>query len=211
MGLKAFPWSQVEKLIETEKNQGVRISLYIDDGWLNEYKPTLTERGFAFLGTDTYVYRELDQAYPVKDGVTIVPLNEALMNDYVNVAKKCFGEWPNEEQCARFTAKLTKSADNRRYNQTALVMNQAREVVAFGSILNDLDGKLGYIHNTGTREDYRRKGLFTEMVKYLSNIAFAENIKTVLAIVEKDQASYHGFMKMGYHQSPLYHLYSKGK
>jgi hypothetical protein len=96
VGVKAFPWLEVEKLITTEKRRGVSMSLYIDELWVDEYKPVLLEREFSFLGTDTYVYRELSEAYEIKNMIKIVPLNERLLDQYIKVASKCFAEWPNE-------------------------------------------------------------------------------------------------------------------
>lgn len=206
---KDFDWKITEKINSNERSHGVGVSYYIEDGILDTFKPKIIDLGYELFGTDVYLYNSTD-SYP--NEVTygkIRPIEESHIDSYVNTAKVCFDEWHNEEKYCRFTLNLSKTSDTDKRENITLVTYEDEIITSFGLILIDPARNVGYIHNTGTHEKYRRMGYFTRMIDVLGSIAKQKGLENVYVLVEKDEASYKGLIKLGFKISTTYNLFSK--
>jgi ribosomal protein S18 acetylase RimI-like enzyme len=204
---KQMDWYSAYKILDEEKRAGVEVSYYIRHDLYAEYKPYLMKKGYALAWDDIYVRKNLDIHTPLPEG----QFNEVdidSLEHLIRLSNECFPDYPNGKEycqmCLAVTQQHAASDDKKNLN---ILMKKNGEEVSFGSILLSRKQKLGYIHNVGTVERFRRQGLFSSLVHYLEHQAVQEGIEVVYANVENHGSSYHGFLKLGYQINCQYHLF----
>ncbi len=194
---------EVKRIIENEKKAGYLMSYYLNESILNDYyKYSLQLENF---GDDVFISIKVTEPYKIenKDFVELTELN---LEEYVSLAKSCFPDWENEEMYTRMFFNFGEKK-NERILKTILI-KEGNDIIAFGSVIIDLDLKLAYLHNSGTHERSRNKGYFSALVKNRCNIALEYGIKEVYAIVENGEGSYRVLSQLGFEVQETFHLYS---
>ncbi len=188
----------------TEKESGYSVSYYIDNQFYEDYKDNLEKKEIKELGTDVYLLKKLKEKYKL-DEEDFQTVNSANLEDYISLAKTCFPDYENEEEYTRYFYDLTLRYPEKYKN---ILLRKDAEIAAFGSVILSPELNLAYFHNTGTSPKYRRKGLFTQIVKKSSNLSCDSKIIEVYAIVEEDCGSYHGLKKLGFEEAEKFHFFA---
>lgn len=203
-----FDWKYAETTIEKESLKGRKISYYVHSSLKDSYEKELKKRGYSDGGDEIYIYKKISGQMDGCGG-SLVPVNNAMLEKYVEMSCICFPDWDNNEEYSRMCYDFDSSVKSREF--PAFVLQVDGECVASGALLlsTSQDLSLGYIHNTGTLPEHRRKGYFSCMIKEMCNYLRQKGINEVYAIVEEDSGSYHGFKKLGFDVKEKFYLYVK--
>jgi GNAT superfamily N-acetyltransferase len=202
-------WYNVYKILDEEKRNGVEVSYYVRHDLYAVFKPFLTKKGYSPTWDDIYVRKLLSPNTPFPLG-TFEDVTVDTLQDFIRLAGECFPDYPNNKEycqmCMAISQQHQSGDDKTNLN---VLLKQNGEEVSFGSVLFSRKKKLAYIHNVGTVEKYRRKGLFSSLIHYLEHKAAEAGVEVIYANVENDGSSYHGFQKLGYQVNCQYHLFSQ--
>jgi ribosomal protein S18 acetylase RimI-like enzyme len=220
-------WSHVDGLIDSEADSGRALSFYVPHALANDYGEFLTARTWNLIAVDAYVTKSLDGEGEHDDLIgrsqyEFRPVTEQNAEAFLDIGHRCFPEWPNQREYSRFSIDLARRLDDEgKAHDTSRKRNgnwlayEGETPVAMGSMLWDTapgevaqDG-YGYIHNTGVHPDHRRRGIFNELLDFLSYQALRNGVSTVYANTEYDGPAYHGFMKNGFHLTARYRQYAR--
>lgn len=197
-------WPTIQCQIKTETELGRGVSLYISEDQIDKSQSDLLNHGYKKDIDDLYVWKELDKKYEIPS-LDFIEVNESNLNLFIQASAECFPDFPNNTEYCEFCFKISSTGiDKRNLNVLIMVNNQ---VAAFGSVLVSRELKIAYLHNLGTLAQFRRRGYFDALVKYLSNYAFQNGASIIYANVEDGGASHNGFTKLGYKKdSKFYHF-----
>ncbi|MEK9179465.1 MAG: GNAT family N-acetyltransferase [Patescibacteria group bacterium] len=155
---------------------------------------------------DLYVYKELDKNNEVPS-LNFAEVNKNNLNLFIQVSTECFPDFPNNTEYCEFCYKISSAVKDKRNLNIVLMIDN--KVAAFGSVLVSSELKIAYLHNLGTLGQFRRKGYFEALVKYLSNFAFQNGATIICANVEDGGASHSGFTKLGYKKDSKFYHFTK--
>jgi hypothetical protein len=204
---KDFSWTDSEKVIEKEKQSGFRVSYYIPEKYLKEYKSPLKNKGLSKLGDDTFMALTMKGKFKRVEG-EYVEVNEDNLNKYVSIAESCFPDFSTEREYCNYFYKLkSKNVDADRLVSN-LLLKAGNRFVSFASVYASRRMNLAYLHNAGTLEKHRRKGYNASLVKYLCNLAFDKGITNIYSIVEEGGGSYISLSKLGFTPKAKFYLYA---
>ena len=202
--VKDFPWSQATGVVESEAKLGYDVSFYIHSSFLADYQPVLKERGHEKIGSEVYMVKTLDKPFQ-----NIICEYENVTNTnidlFVNLAKMCFPDWDNNEEYSRYFHKLSKTSVDP--NVKNFISKSGTDTVGFGGVVISRKLRLAYLHNTGVLESFRRRGFYSDLVRYRCNKSLELGVSEVFALVEENSESYHGLEKLGFRPEETYYLF----
>lgn len=211
--VEQFDWEAARTLITDETKKDIAVSYYIHKEQYDQFEPKLHEEGYKEKVHDVYLAIDTkpDALVELPAGITFTFLEGQFFPKYVQMVKQCFPEYANNDsycQLCYFAAleNNVKGIGRKNFN---IVVSAGETPVSFGSVALSADLNLGYIHNTGTIPEARRKGYFSALIHILRDVAAKEGVSTVYANTEVESASYHGFRKLGFTENCSYMLCSK--
>ncbi len=202
---KEFTWTTAQKTIEKEAETGYELSFYISEELLNDYRKPLEELGYTEIESDIFLVKTITREYEI-DTEDFIEVNSVNFNEFQKIVQETFPEYDNNKEYTEFCfAEFEKHRDQfLNYMQV-----KGGKATSFGSLLMSPAAELGFLHNMGTLERFRRQGQFSSLTKFLSNIALHNGINTTYANVCMDSSSYNGFKKLGYNEISSNYIFSK--
>lgn len=201
-----FNWKEAERIITEEKEQGRDVSYYIHSSLVADYESFLKELRYADGGDEVYMYKQLELS-DSESAANLTVVDDSSLEDFVKMSNSCFPDWDNNEEYSRKCYNFDKAINTREF--PSFILKDEGKASSFGALILSKELNLGYIHNTGTLEKYRRKGYFSSLIKSMCRYLLDRNISEVYAIVEEDSGSYHGFKKLGFDAVEKFYLYVK--
>lgn len=202
-------WEEVSRITTEEKQSGITVSFYIHQMLLENYEEHLVSRGYKKQADEVYLFKEI---HGLNNSLStgFVPVTAQSLPALKQLVKTCFPEYSNNDEycniCQNVSLTLAAAKGEKQNYNYLYIENGA--YVAFGSVLISRDLKLAYLHNMGTHPTYRRKGLFSKLTNFLTNVAAQEGATVIYANTEYKGASYNGFEKLGFRFDCRYHLFS---
>lgn len=201
---KDFPWHEAENLIESEAKTGFDVSFYIHSSLLADYESVLKKNGHEKIGSEVYMLATLNDPY-LNIECEYKPITDTNLDLLVDMTKRCFPEWNNNEEYSRYFYKL--SVTNLEPLVENFISKAGEDYVGFGGVVISRRLGLSYLHNTGILEPFRRRGYYSDIVRYRCNKSLEHGVKEVFALVEEDSASYRGLLKLGFRPEETYYLF----
>ena len=201
-----FEWDKAESIINSESLSGKTVSLCIHKELNEAYKDALTAKGFEEAGSEVYMHRKSMQE-EIQDDRTFESVEDSNYEILLEMSSSCFPDWDNNEEFTKFFHDLTGKETKNSYHE--YLEKDGDQYVAYGCAVLSKEENLAYLHNTGTLEEHRRKGYFTSLIQFLSNLALNMGMQDLVAIVEEGEGSYQALLKMGFEEKELFILYTK--
>jgi N-acetylglutamate synthase-like GNAT family acetyltransferase len=202
-----FSFTDSEKLIKDEKQKKVDMSYYIPEKYADEYQPLLEKRKLSKLGDDTYVTLSMKKKFEDVDG-EFIEVTDKNFDEYVSMAEECFPDYKTDKMyCEHFYRLKSQNKDSDKIILN-LLLKVGNKLVSFASIYGSKKQNLAYLHNAGTLKKYRKKGYYTNLLKYRCNLAFDNGIKNIYSIVEEGKGSYIALSKLGFTPITKFYLFS---
>ena len=196
----------IEDIRKKGKEVGRKISYYVHSSLRGGYADWLLKNGYEQIGVEVYMVSPLPIDYSERTG-ELVEVDDSNLMEFLDMAKKCFPDWNNQEEFSKYFYDLKGEKDNLHYRSYLLRVNGA--YVSFGSLIFSKWQKLAYLHNTGTLEKYRRNGYYSSITGYRCDVAISADSIEVFAIVDEDSASYWALKKRGFEPEEVFYLYFK--
>lgn len=198
---------ETQNLIKKELQNGYKVSYYINNQINDSYNKKLAELGYNLLATKHYVTKTLTNKFNLQNK-NIKKISKTNFESYLAASSSCFPDWPHNKEYSTVFFNLINSNMYPKKEFSTFVGLKNNEVVSYGSAIVDENVSLGYLHNSGTLESYRRQGYHTDIVKQRCNWILDHGINKVYAIVEKDGASLKSFKKLGFEIDCTFNIYS---
>jgi len=198
-------WPAVENLIKKEASEGYEISFYIPKHLLENYRETLRVKEYILVTSDVFVAKTISRPYEI-DTEDFVEASSANFEEFQRVVQETFPDYDNNTEYTEFCFSQFQKYRDKFLNYMQV---KGSRFTSFGSILISDSLEIGFMHNIGTMEKFRRQGQFTLLTKFLANTALQNGAKTTYANVEENCASYHGFKKLGYEEVCSSYVFSK--
>ncbi len=202
---KLLDWDHANRIIESQKAEGVSMSYYVPDSLSNLYQQYFSSVEIHdCVSSDLYICKKIENSYSPTGNLVL--LDDTTVDTYASMAKICFPEWANNEEYAKHMYEQQKNSKTHIVKN--YLLHHENTIVGFCSLIAKEKENLSYFHNTGVLPEFRRKGHFTNMIQNLMNETKKLNIDNVYALVEQDSGSYNGLIKLGYTVQDKYHLFS---
>lgn len=201
-----FSWKDSEKLINSEKEEGVGISYYIREKKIDSYKDELVKRGYSEFATDVYMFLSMKGKFEVKGDYSEVKRDS--LNKYLSLNEECFPDWEYNRRYGEYFYKLKLKGVKDKFLSNAM-FKLDDDFVAFGSVVASKKMNLAYLHNAGTVRKHRKKGYHNNLVKYRCNLAFNNGVREIYSIVEEGKGSYISLSKLGFKPAVTYFLFAQ--
>lgn len=200
---KDLSWDETKELVREEKKDGYSLSYYVPEKLAKDYQEYFAENNHKAFGTDFFMLVKNKKHGELMG--ELIETDDSNIDEFVSMAKVCFSDWDNEEKYARHFYKLQKQDLPKKIKNYIYTIKG--EQVGFGAIVVSAEDKLSYIHNTGVLPEHRRRGHFTSMTKHLINESIALGASESYALVEENEASYYGMVKMGFSPVAKFYLF----
>lgn len=211
--VESFDWEAARKLIADETKKGVAVSYYVHAEQFKSFEEPLKSEGYTNQIQDVFLSRETKQpsVSDIPSTITFALLEGQFFPTYVKMVKQCFPDYANNDSYCQlcYFAALENNVKGIGRKNINVILYDGSTPVSFGSLAFSSDVQLGYIHNTGTIPEARRKGYFSLLIQHLTAVAAKEGIPVIYANTERDSASYHGFIAGGFSENSAYILCSK--
>lgn len=199
---------ELNKLIKSEKDDGKKVSFYINQTLLNSYQSYLKKNDYRLGGNEIYLQKTLHNIDKPKLPADYVVDSSYDLNAVVSVLEKCFPEWPEEKAYLERYEQYKKIGQEDRCFETFVVHHQD-EIVGSGSISLDKNLNLGYLHNAGILATHRRKGLHTALVDERCLYCIVNGVTRVVSIVDDNAGSYTSLLNNGFVTADKFYLFVK--
>ncbi|MCX7996594.1 MAG: GNAT family N-acetyltransferase [Patescibacteria group bacterium] len=201
-------WYTVYSILDRETRARVGVSYYVPHHLYAAYKPFLQRKGYTLAWDDTYLRKTLLKTEHLPDGV-FRDIDERTLEEYLRISGVCFPDFSNNAEyggmCVEFARRGRPEDDKVMRN---IMLFDAGQPVAFGSVLYSRSLRLAYIHNVGTHPEHRRKGHFARLIQFLCHEAALDDVSEIYANAKTDGPSYHGFLSCGFQENIRYHLFT---
>ncbi len=184
-------------------------SFYISKDLNSSYSKMLTSRNWKMSFTDVYIYKNLDEKFPVKlkNNEIFKQVDNEIYSEYIKQAKQIFHDYEN---AIEYTTSFYKFGTQKAQKELrSFVIKNSKDIICFQSMIYSKELNLAYLHNGGTNEKYRRQGYFIKLNKLMFNYLLDNGITKVYGLVEEDSNSYNAFKKLSFAESSKYYIYSK--
>jgi len=198
-------WDHINSTINHERNLKFQLSYYISHRFLPAYQQYFVEHYHnEQIGSECYVFKHSNHSLPTVGELVLV--ENSNIEEYVHCGKVCFPEWDNNESYARLVYQLQQNRTNCMITNYLFRVDQ--QIVGFGGIIASVNQNLSYFHNVGVLPQYRRRGYFTAITQHMINVCLSRGISDTYALVEENEASYHGYLKLGFAVDDRYYLFT---
>lgn len=199
-------FDEIDKIRARELRSGWRMALYINEKCTGEFLQILRRKGYRHIATDVYMIRALSDLDNLSESsLTLVTDDNA--KEYRALSISCFPGWANQEAYTDYFL-VQKDTDDGICYRTYMLLVDGR-VVSFGSCVYSSRIGLGYLHNIGTVEKFRRQGYFSVLTDSIMKILRGSGVREVFTVVEKSGLSYFAFKKLGFHTTDVFSVYYK--
>ena len=208
VGADSFPFDEAEEIIAAQKEKGITVSYYLHAPLRDEFIAPLDELGYKHMANDEFLLINLQESHETSNR-TIEPLTDEYLDQYLEAARVCFPDWENNPHGSNCFYRLMKDNPYEdKIFQTFIILVDDT-LVSFGSVILDHAVDLGYLHNDGTLEEYRRQGFHADLTRARCDYTLKHGINDLVTITEKDSGSYKSFDKLGFNPAVSYGIYVK--
>lgn len=174
-----------------------KLSLYIESNLLNSYTNFLN-RNFKEFDTDVYIARNIENKKEMNEQ-NIRKVDKKSERVYLQIAQECFPDWDEIVDYSKLIMNRDKCHNFIYYSNNT--------PAAIASLVLNRKDNLCYMHNFATKNKFRRRGIFTRLVRFSSNYCLKNGTARLTAIVQPESPSHIGYTKLGFNSAEGYHLF----
>jgi RimJ/RimL family protein N-acetyltransferase len=207
--LADFDWQAAQQVMQEKQASGKRFSYYIQTGLSSgAYQQLLETEGYSQIGDDTYMVKSLKRVDMPAANTSILEYKSALESPevYKRLAVEAFPEWDN---AAQFSQHLL---DKEQTEQATKVRNYIafKEGTAVGICAMVFNDNLGYMTNTGIKEDFRGQHLQQDMISFREQRLLKDfGVHTAVAILEHGKASWKNYVNADYTEWKQFAIFTR--
>jgi hypothetical protein len=201
---ETLDWKMVEQIIQNEQKNGFELSYYVSQPLVENF-----QKYFAGIGknneseSDFYLYAK-NKHYDDVQGKFVL-IDETTFKEFVSIVTVCFPEWDNNQGYSEYFFNLQNQQAGHIIQNYIYQVNG--ENVGCCGYLASRAHNLSYLHNTCVLPPFRRRGYFSNMIKFLSNHSVENNIENSFALVDDNGASFKALQKLGFATKHKYYLF----